>query len=209
MVVGHVNRISADVAGAIPAVDLSMNMPWDEMRVPYHCKFYVWRYVSKEYDRLIWVDTDLSIIRPIMEDELPDVPFAAVEDHWQVTGPEGHKRKLLTKDRNVFRTYQQYFNAGVMICRRDAAKVFDEAFKIRNDMFRSKRHNRREHEFMDQDHFNYAVWTTLGDGERNTGWYALDRKYNEQTPENAVDDAIVLHFCGPNKDVERMERLNA
>jgi lipopolysaccharide biosynthesis glycosyltransferase len=194
----HVNEMARQVEGGIPCSDLSDLMPWDEMRIPHHCKFYIWRLVGDGIDRLIWIDTDTFMKRAITEDELPDVPFAAVEDIWQKVGMEGHKRKLLEHDRCIFKTYQQYFNAGVMVCRRDAIPVFDLAREIANTKFKRSK-------FYDQDHFNYAVWVTLGDGEKSTGWHALDRIYNVQEPYKPCPGAVVLHLLGPDRNHKRLE----
>jgi lipopolysaccharide biosynthesis glycosyltransferase len=194
----HVNRLNEGVAGAISCADLSDFMPWDEMKTPHQAKFYIWRYVGDSIERIIWLDTDTFMRRALTEDELPDVPFAAVEDVWQKVGLVGHKRKLLDHDRCVFKTYQQYFNSGVMVCRRDATEVFDLAFATRNKMFKRSK-------FWDQDHFNYSVWTKLGDGERSTGWHALDKKYNVQEPYKPCHDTVVLHFPGPASGHRRLE----
>ena len=195
---GHINQMNEGVEGAIPCADLSSLMPWNEMRIPHHCKFYVWRFVGAAIDRVIWIDTDTYMKRPITEDELPDIAFSAVEDIWQKVGMEGHKRKLLEHDRGLFKTYEKYFNSGFMVCRRDAAPVFDKAFEIRNTMFKRSK-------FFDQDHFNYAVWQTIGDGMGDPGWWPLGREYNVQEPYKPCPGAIVLHLLGPDRNHKKLE----
>ena len=185
----HINTMSS---GGIRCFDFSDLVPWGDLEWPHHCKYHIWPNIGSEYNRIIWVDTDTFMTRPIMEDEIPDVPFAAVRDNWARVGQGSAKH--LRADRAVFRSYPRYFNSGFMVCRRDAIPVFDMAFSLRHTMFQRSK-------LRDQDHFNYAVWKTLG------RWHELDQKYNVQQPEKADGDAVVLHYCGKQKNLKQFEDL--
>lgn len=204
----HVNAMAAEVEGGIECCDLSDKIPWDKLRMPAHCKFYCWDLVPKSVDRIVWVDADAYLTRALTEAELPTAPFSAVRDYWMLVGPTHTKNKQLTRERLVFRDCTRYFNAGIFVCTRECMPAWKMAREIKDTMFIPHKGDG----FMEQDHWNYAVWQKLGHTTADgAGWHEMDYKYNVMhtvapPPEQEI---VIFHVLGLHRRYDVLEACYA
>ena len=138
-----------------PCLDLSGSMPWKHMKHPSWCKSWIWEFVPADVDRIVWIDADCFPLKPMKLADVPDAPFAAMNDSKGTFNAE--------KERCAFlKDVTRYFNAGVFVARRDATE----------DLMREL--GQRMHEEVtgncwDQSWFNYLVNRDIPD------WLNLSR----------------------------------
>jgi hypothetical protein len=189
--VGRLNAWADDVPGALRAYDITPHIEWDKIGYPPMSKLYVWRCVPEEINRVVWIDTDCYVARPIMHDELPWTPFSAVIDPWIIGGDKARTNKAMTGERGVLLQLERYFNSGFYVATREAIPAFDRAIEEAPKMFL-----KRENWVREQDLFNYAVWQTLGHGTE-AGWNQLGEEWNCM-PKMRIDptvEPIVSHLA--------------
>jgi hypothetical protein len=192
--VNHINKISKDVDGSVPAMDLSDQIPWRQCSYPPLCKLFVWQLLNHKFDRIVWIDTDCYVSRPILHDELWTDPFTAVRDPWICGGQLAREKKALTGERAIFHHIPSYFNSGFYCATRESIPVFDLAIEQEPRKFRKRANWVRE-----QDLFNWAVWSVLGGmSPDNAGWNDAGEKWN-CIASKRIDTSIspvVVHLAG-------------
>ena len=185
--VGHINRISDGVAGAVPALDLSEQVEWDRIGHPYMVHVWLWKILPKDIDRLVWLDTDTYVTRPILDSELPAVPFSAVRDGYtNSTNP-----KSFMRDRKVLRGIPSYFNAGVFCATREAIPAFELFAEMEPVMFRETFRPLRE-----QDLFNWVIWKHYTNcSPKHCGWNRMASPWNSNPARQMCndEDVVVVH----------------
>lgn len=196
LVADRINMYARRERGALSCIDLSDAVRWEGLAKPGRCKFTLWDLVDRSIDRIMWVDADIYVARPILERELPDHPFSAVEE-WRT-----NRRGLSQAYQAVFGGYPRAFNSGVFAATREAIAAFDLAREVADTIFVGK-----HWKSMDQDALNYGVWKTLGDTtEDGAGWCRLDPKFNvmyQQSEDFCGErkEGVLYHFWGIRKSV--------
>jgi hypothetical protein len=151
------NRISK-----FKMVDLSPHMPIERFYWrPGFGKAWIWDLVDKKVDRLLWVDADAFLVRPIPPERVPNVPFAAVPDD-----PAVIERVVKLNPGSVeLAKLTSVFHAGVFVARRDeTTKAFDE---LKDGVHQASYGARYEHMML-----NLAVSRHVG------RWHKLPPEYN-------------------------------
>lgn len=170
-----VNRI-AGPRGAIPAMDLSPHIDWRSLPRPHYAKAFIWDHVPAAVDRVIWVDADAVVLRPIQEHQLPNCAFAATPD----VGTD--VPKLLAESPQLAGIDRfEFFNSGVMAMTRATMPVF-EGLK--------ERIGQKTGHYHDQGWLNLLVKQHLG------GWTRLDDRFNAVVNLSDVTDAFIMHLAG-------------
>ena len=146
-------------------------------------KAFIWDVVPPSVDRIVYLDLDTFLFRPF--DEFPDVPFAAVHDIMNTFMSEKACVGALGE-------LTAYFNSGVMIVRRDAKKVFDEAKKWVDKPCGG---------CVDQSRLNLIVHSMLG------GFHPLPSEWNWFLSRERPVDPIVMHMAGMFSNHERVSAL--
>ena len=184
---GHINRISAGVAGAVPALDLSDQVPWGKIGHPYMVHVWLWKILPKDIDRLVWLDTDTYVTRPILSEELPTAPFSAVRDGYT----NAHNSKSFMRDRKVLRGIPSYFNAGVFYATRESIPAFELFAEMEPVMFRETSRPLRE-----QDLLNWTMWKHFANcSPRDCGWNRIGGQWNANPTRQMCndEDVVVVH----------------
>ena len=189
-VVDKINSLCGDV----PAIDISDIIPWRSLTYPPMAKLHIWRIVPKSIERLIWIDSDTYVNRPIFYDDLPTEPFSAVVDPWIATSIVDNKAV------GKYALHGQlplYFNSGFFVARREAIPVFDYAIELEG-----QRPKDDVDFFREQDSFNWAAWTVLGKQQPgNPGWNRLDEDWNFMYKNriSSTPKPIVVHLAGTDE----------
>lgn len=194
--VRHLNWLHGD----IPAIDLSRRVDWDAMSCPLMVKAHVWRLVPEQVERIVWIDVDTYVTRPIYGNELPTYPFSAVPDPWVATTVADNKD---TGEFALYRYLPGYFNSGVFVATRDSIPAFEWAIEQELNLQRED-----VDWFREQDLLNYAVWTMLG-GQRHDdpGWHVMDEAWNYMHSNRlgSMSDAVVIHLAGTKGEEKQRE----
>lgn len=168
----------ADRFGSVRAIDISKDVPWSKVKAATFGKAWIWDCVPDDVDRIIWIDCDAIVIRPVHEEMLPECIFGATYDQ----GLRHNDSVIHTSDRCKF-ALKESFNAGVMVAHRDARCVFDE-LKPHVDQ------KTEPWQWTDQEWFNVLVREKLG------GWTDIGAAFNTLVGHGPVEGAHIIHLAG-------------
>jgi len=146
---------------------------------PTWAKAWIWESVPSDVERVIWIDTDVIPIRPIM-DLIPDfaIPWCAVEDI-EISRQEAEW------DKERVEGVRTYFNAGVFVAHRSTEPMFRRLQEI---ALLGKRY-----QFSDQTPMNLLVDEMFGEEE----FVKLPRECNWLLPFGDIPaDVRMVHLAG-------------
>lgn len=152
------------------------NFNFSKLRSPHWVKLFLWNEADPDVERIIWLDVDVVLLRPI--GALPDAPFAAVHDEYSSFR---HCKSMSEK----VQALSKFFNTGFFVATRATEPVFEAAQK---DMWEEPglagAHGERAC-------LNLKVAQMLG------GWEELRPIYN-WLPSNGYPggDCIMVHYAG-------------
>lgn len=168
------NSLLETAGSGIRAVDLSPIIPWKKIRYSYFSKAYAWDVVPRDVDRIIWMDCDCILLRPIMDGDIPDCDFGAVPDE----GADVTNYRLTV---DALKDLPNFFNTGVVIAKRSTIPVFEEV---------KTHHKEMTGQWHDQGWFNLAV-------ERHLGcWTRLDEEWNAIVGRARTANPFIMHLAG-------------
>ncbi len=143
-------------------------------------KWFLWDFVGKEVDTVIWKDSDTVDLLPL--GRLPDQPFCAVKD-WKETLID-HEAEL-----SRWGILDNYFNTGFFIAKRETQPMFEELKALA--LARTLSPYEGFHTYPDQNILNIKIRELYGKIE------LLPSRYNHFVArEAATSDTIMLHYAG-------------
>jgi lipopolysaccharide biosynthesis glycosyltransferase len=181
------NRLAAMIDDGFQCVNANDLLPWDRIKDHRFCKSHLWDVLPASVDRIMWFDCDCFQVRPIGLSELPDVPFAAALDtKWC----EEKTREKWNPGNDVV----QFFNSGVMVCKRETRDVFDQVKAISDEMTEAEEPGG---DHGDQRWLNVFIARKYKDFVNNpTGWHELPYEWNAIKGRRMPLRPIVIHYAG-------------
>jgi lipopolysaccharide biosynthesis glycosyltransferase len=140
-----------------------------------------------DVERIIWFDCDIYQTRPLHLAEIPDVPFAAALDtKWC--------DEKTREDWPEAESVVEFFNSGVMVCRRETRDIFEKVKVISERLIAGEE---VPGNMGDQRWFNKYVAEKYKDfGTNPTGWHALPMEWNVINGRDRPLRPIFVHFAG-------------
>lgn len=147
-----------------------------------YAKYYAWRLVEPNVERIVYLDCDMFPVRPLPE--LPAADFAAAPDI-------AKNFELTAKHWPVIQRAGTYFNAGFFVATRKTEPIFNRMILRQNHIVGSEMPWH-----VDQSFFNVEVFSAVEAGDIT--YESLPKSWNNLilTDPEPVDDPYMLHLTG-------------
>jgi len=184
----RINKHASVFTDAITCLDISEKVEWKEIGNPVMVKLRLWQYVGDDIERILWIDADCFVTRPIYEHELPTFPISAVSII------KGH-RLVRRKDGPVIARLANFFNGGVILSTREGKRAFDHALEIEKESMLTI-HRCQDERLLNLTSFlNFAHLNSVGWHDMGTDWN------NQSCHARPTQNTVIIHFDGEkNRD---------